>query len=77
MTLGIRRWDGEMGIFCLAELYVHINDYDIERDAQVTRSDLFYSFARTHTFEVSLILPSNFPVFTLAVVFSLKICRVI
>ena len=48
MTLGIRRWDGEVGIFCLAELYVHINDYDIERDAQITRSDLFYSFAPPH-----------------------------
>ena len=34
MTLGTWRWDGEVGIFCLAELYVHITDYDIERDAQ-------------------------------------------
>ena len=50
MTLGTWRWDGEVGIFCLAELYVHINDYDIERDAQVTRFDLFYSFALAHTF---------------------------
>ena len=48
--LGIWRWDGEVGILCLAELYIHINDYDIERDAQVTMSYLFYSFALAHTF---------------------------
>ena len=59
-TLG---WWG--GIFCLAELYVHINDYEIERDAQVIRSDLFYSFALAHTFEVFLLFPPNFPVFIL------------
>ena len=63
MTLGIWRWDGEVGIFCLAELYVHINDYKIERDAQVIRSDLFYSFALAHTFEFFLLFPPNFPVF--------------
>ena len=55
-----------MGIFCLAELYVHINDYEIERDAQVIGADLFYSFALTHTFEVFLLFPPNFPVFTLS-----------
>ena len=53
-----------MGIFCLAELYVHINDYEIEHDAQVIRSDLFYSFALVHTFEAFMLFPSNFPVFT-------------
>ena len=50
MTLGIWCCDGEVGIICLAELYVYIDDYDIERDAQVTRFDLFYSFALAHTF---------------------------
>ena len=64
-----------MGIICLAELYVHINDHDIERDAQVIRFDLFYSFALAHTFEVFLLFLSNFPDFTLSVIFSLKICR--
>ena len=77
MTLGIWRWDGEVGIFCLVELYVHINDYEIERDAQVIRSDLFYSFALAHTFEDFLLFPPNFSVFTLSVIFSLKICRFI
>ena len=72
MTLGIWRWDGEVGIFYLAELYVHINDYEIERDTQVIRSDLFYSFALTQAFEVFLLFLPNFPVFTLSVIFSLK-----
>ena len=66
MTLGIWRWNGEVGIFCLAELYVHINDYKIESDEQVIRSDLFYSFALAHTFEVFLLFPPNFLVFTLS-----------
>ena len=49
-----------MGIFCLAELYVHVNDYGIESDALVIRSDLFYSFALGHTFEVFLLFLPNF-----------------
>ena len=49
----------------MAELYVHINDHEIERDAQVIRSDVFYSFALAHTFEDFLLFPPNFPVFTL------------
>ena len=44
-----------MGIFCLAELYVHINEYEIERDAQVIKSDLFYYFSLAHAFEVFLL----------------------
>ena len=44
-----------MAIFCLAEQLVHINDYKIERDAQVIWSDLFYSFALAHSFVIGLI----------------------
>ena len=55
-----------MGIFCLAELYFHINDHKIQRDAQLIRFDLFNSFALAHTFEVFLLFPPNFPVFTLS-----------
>ena len=39
----------------MAELYVHINDYEIEHDAQVIRFDLFYSFALAHSFVTRLI----------------------
>ena len=63
MTLGIWRWDGEVGIFCLAELYVHINEYEIERDAQVIKSDLFYSFTLPpHIWSFSVIF-AKFPSF--------------
>ena len=70
------RWDGEVGIFCwLSCSHQWLWHWAWCTSHKVCSFLLFCS--HPHTFEVSLLFPSNFPVFTFAIVFSLKICRFI